>query len=82
MLKCKQVSEQASEYVDGNVSGLHKVKFQMHLMMCTHCRSFIKKIKLTKDMVAKLSPMPASDDQLDKIMNAIEEDDKSTDKKE
>ena len=77
MLKCKEISEQASEIVDGNVSGLYKLKVQMHLMMCVHCRSFVKKIKLTKNMVSQLTLAPASEDKIDQIMNGIEEDKKN-----
>jgi len=76
MLKCKEISEQASEIVDGNVSGLYKLKIQMHLLMCTHCRSFVQKIKLTKQMVSQLTLTPASDEKVDQIMDSIEEDKK------
>ena len=76
MLKCNEVSKQASEIVDGNVSGLYKLKVQMHLLMCTHCRSFVKKIKLTKQMVSQLTLTPVSDEKVDQIMNEIEEDSK------
>jgi len=81
MLKCNEVSEQASEIVDGNVKGMHKLKVQMHLMMCTHCRSFVKKIKMTKGVISKLTLEPVPDDKLDKIMQGIEDDQKNNSSK-
>ena len=53
----------------------------MHLLMCVHCRNFVKKIKLTKTMVSKLSLTPVSDDQLDKIMQGIEDDEQNNSSK-
>ena len=77
MLKCKEISEQASEIADGNIKGMHKLKVNMHLMMCGHCRSFVNKIKLTKKMLSQMTLSPADDSKIDKIMQGIEDDKKS-----
>jgi len=77
MLKCKEISEKASDIVDGKITGFDKVKVQMHLLMCKHCRSFISKIKLTRDVVNKLTFSPVSEDKIDKVMDRINEDEKT-----
>ncbi|BCE00536.1 zf-HC2 domain-containing protein [Marinicellulosiphila megalodicopiae] len=76
MLNCKQVTEQTSEYIDGNVTGLGKVRIKFHLLMCKHCRGFVKKIRITKSVVGKLSFAPVDKSKIDDIMDRIERDQK------
>lgn len=53
MLNCKQVASLASDYLDKNTSQTLNWKIRMHLMMCSHCRRFIKHLKITKQLTPK-----------------------------
>lgn len=42
MLNCREVSKQASPYVDGELPWRERMAVKMHLLMCHHCRRFMR----------------------------------------
>jgi predicted anti-sigma-YlaC factor YlaD len=53
MLNCKQVATQASDYLDNHVDGKLRWKIRMHLLMCSHCRRFIRHLRITRDVAGE-----------------------------
>lgn len=53
MLNCKQVATQASDYLDNHVDGKLRWNIRMHLMMCSHCRRFIRHLRITRDLTGE-----------------------------
>ena len=52
MLSCKELAQQfASDYIDENVSASQKRQIRFHLLICGHCRRFIKKMKISKQVL-------------------------------
>lgn len=47
MLSCREVSERASDLIDGRASWRIRVEARLHLLMCQHCRRYIEQLKLT-----------------------------------
>lgn len=47
MDKCEKVAEQASDYLDQNMSFSKRLKMRLHLLMCSHCRNFVRQFELT-----------------------------------
>jgi Putative zinc-finger len=47
MLKCKDVGENASSYVDNTLTWREKLSWYMHLAICHHCRRFIRQLRMT-----------------------------------
>jgi len=47
MDKCEKVAEQASDYLDQNMSFSKRLKMRAHLMMCSHCRQFVRQFEIT-----------------------------------
>ncbi len=47
MLKCKDVVAKATDYVDKELSWSQSMSMAMHLLLCGHCRRFIKYFKLS-----------------------------------
>lgn len=47
MLSCKEVHDDASAYLDGDLSASRKMLIRMHVMMCSRCRRFIRQLRLT-----------------------------------
>jgi predicted anti-sigma-YlaC factor YlaD len=43
---CREVTGRTSEYLDGNISILTKVRIGLHLASCTHCRAYVQQIDL------------------------------------
>ncbi len=50
MLKCQQVANLASDYLDHQTDGKLNFKIRLHLMMCANCRRFVKHLALTKEV--------------------------------
>ena len=60
-LSCREVTDRASEYLDGNISILTKVRVGLHLASCTHCRTYVQQIDLLSSALGslpKLYPSP------------------------
>ncbi len=47
MLRCREISEQASDHIDGRLSAGARMQMAMHLLMCGRCRSFMRQMRLT-----------------------------------
>lgn len=45
MLRCKQIAEQASDYLDHQHSWQKRMAFRLHLMMCRNCRRYIDQLR-------------------------------------
>jgi predicted anti-sigma-YlaC factor YlaD len=53
-LTCRDVAEQASEYLDDRPTRLIKIRIGLHLSSCTHCRTYVKQLALVRDTIAFL----------------------------
>ncbi len=47
MLSCKEVTQLVTEYVEGALSLRDRLRFQLHVGMCRHCRAYLRQMKLT-----------------------------------
>jgi hypothetical protein len=52
MLNCKQVATLASDYLDNNTP--LKWQIRLHLLMCANCRRFIRHLKITQHVSARI----------------------------
>lgn len=71
MLSCKQVATLASDYLDKNTNQRLHWKVRMHLLMCSHCRRFIKHLKITKQLTPKTQLL--DDKDVDVILEKIKQ---------
>jgi predicted anti-sigma-YlaC factor YlaD len=55
-LTCKEVTEAITDYLEGNLSFVVWVRFQMHLGMCFGCRRYLRQMRLT---ICTLGSLPA-----------------------
>lgn len=72
MLKCDQVVQRADELVDGTaLSFRERLALRMHLLICHHCRRYLRQLKL---LVAALrrSDEPAEPADVDRILHALD----------
>ena len=52
MLKCHDVVDQSSDYIDGELSFWRKWQIRLHIFMCVNCRRMIQQLTLTKKVSA------------------------------
>jgi anti-sigma factor RsiW len=56
MISCRDVTELVTEYAEGRMSFLDRLRFHVHLGMCRHCRRYVRQMKATAKALGKLPP--------------------------
>lgn len=52
MLTCREVCENAQDYIDANSSVWMRLRIRAHLAMCNNCTNFVDQTRKTKHMIA------------------------------
>lgn len=47
MLKCKDIAAHASDRLDGQLTWRQSLGYGMHLLVCGHCRQFVRQLRIT-----------------------------------
>lgn len=63
MPSCKEVSEKASDYVDGPMGSFTRMSMGMHLLACKHCRRYLRQFRMAIGLVESLEQEAAPIDQ-------------------
>lgn len=58
MLTCKQLTELVTDYLEGRLSLVDRLRFQLHIGMCRHCRAYLRQMKLAIRALGELPPEP------------------------
>jgi predicted anti-sigma-YlaC factor YlaD len=56
MLTCREITELVTDYVEGRMSVWDRVRFQLHVGMCVHCRAFVRQMRLARSASAAVPP--------------------------
>ena len=56
MLSCQELTEIVTDYLEGRMSFMQRLSFQMHVGMCRHCRTYLRQMRAT---VQALGALPA-----------------------
>jgi anti-sigma factor RsiW len=54
MLRCRDIAEQASDYVDGQLSWRRQLAVRLHLVMCLFCRRYTRQMRSTVTLLQGL----------------------------
>jgi hypothetical protein len=71
MLSCKDVAYLASDYLDKNMGGTLPWKIRLHLVACKCCRSFVKHLQITKEVVPQFVDNGLSETDAEAILKKI-----------
>ncbi|MCF6212348.1 MAG: zf-HC2 domain-containing protein [Gammaproteobacteria bacterium] len=55
MPSCREITEQASDYLNQDLSPWQRAAFRMHLLMCVYCRRHVKHLGLTVATLGKIA---------------------------
>jgi len=74
MLSCRELTEQTSDYLEGDKSFGARMMFRLHLAMCDGCRTFVRQIELVRDGlgVAPLTSPTLPDDARSDLIAGFE----------
>lgn len=54
MLTCKELTELVTDYLEGRQSFLDRMRFELHLGMCRHCRAYLRQMRATIEALGRL----------------------------
>ncbi len=58
-MKCVDITELVTDYVEGRMGLRDRLSFQLHLGRCAHCRAYLRQMKRTVRALASLPAQPA-----------------------
>ena len=68
MLSCQEITEIITDYVEGRMSFADRMRFQMHVGMCKHCRAYLRQMKVTIETLGHLPAEPIPDGVRDELL--------------
>ena len=54
MLVCRDITELVTDYVEGRMGLMDRLRFQLHLGMCRHCREYVRQMRRTLQLTGGL----------------------------
>lgn len=73
MLRCRDITLMASDYVEGRLRGCRRLSLLVHLLMCPHCRRFVSQFRAVIRVIHGFEPTPPDSTALNRFENAIDE---------
>jgi anti-sigma factor RsiW len=77
MITCKDVSERASDLIDGELNPWQTIQMRLHLAMCRGCERFVGQMRTTRDLTESTSasgsaaPEGGDDAEIDTILSRL-----------
>jgi anti-sigma factor ChrR (cupin superfamily) len=72
MLTCKEITELVTEYAEGSLSFLDRIRFQMHIGMCRSCRRYVRQVKATVGALGLMPPPEMPPELEDELLRRFE----------
>ncbi len=69
MMTCQQVTELVTNYLERRLPLRDRVRFQMHIGMCRHCRRYLRQMRLTIRTLGSLPPEPIPVEVRDELLD-------------
>ncbi|MFN7952192.1 MAG: zf-HC2 domain-containing protein [bacterium] len=61
-MRCVDVTELVTEYVEGRMPLGERLRFQLHLGACGHCRAYLAQMRQTVRALERVAPAPMPQD--------------------
>jgi anti-sigma factor RsiW len=58
MLRCQDVAEQTSDYVDGTLNWHRRLAIWLHMMLCDACRRYVRQMRATIGLLRTMGARP------------------------
>ena len=71
MLKCSEISHLASDFLDNNLDWKTYLSVKMHILICVHCRRFVRHLRTSIRMIRDLERETASVEEIKHIVAVL-----------
>ena len=68
MLTCQQMTALVTAYLEGALVWSERLRFQLHLGTCRHCRRYLRQMRTTIGLLGRLPPAPIPDDVMQSLL--------------
>jgi predicted anti-sigma-YlaC factor YlaD len=68
MLRCKELTEVATDYLEGDLSRMERLRVRIHLWMCRHCRTYLDQMRKVVELLRQLPKENAPFEVLDELL--------------
>jgi anti-sigma factor RsiW len=72
MLTCKEITELVTAYAEGQLGLMDRLRFRMHIAMCTRCRTYVRQLRATAKALGKLPEPELPPDLQDELMRRFD----------
>jgi len=75
MLSCKDITENANSYLDKELPFFTRMKVNLHLMMCVHCKRYVEQLNATIRTLGNLkrADETVSEEVVDNVVNNLKQ---------
>ena len=73
MLSCKELTEIATEYLERDLPWGERLRVQLHLWMCRHCRRYMDQMRKVIALLRRLPVEPVPPNLLEKLLPQFRE---------
>jgi predicted anti-sigma-YlaC factor YlaD len=73
MLNCKELTEIATDYLEQDLPWGERLRVQLHLWMCRHCRRYLNQMRTVIGLLRLLPKEPVPPNLLEKLLPRFRE---------
>lgn len=73
MLSCRDVTEQANDFIDGNLTSWQAMKVRLHILICKYCRRFVGQMQTVRQLAREYGSAPIDRATEDHLAGALHE---------
>jgi predicted anti-sigma-YlaC factor YlaD len=71
MLNCREITERASDFLDGTSPWHARFQVRLHLMMCRFCREYVRQMALVVRTLQRLPTQPPSVEMNEELLAVL-----------
>jgi hypothetical protein len=68
MLSCQEMTKLVTDYVERRLTFLDRIRFQLHLGMCGHCRQYLRQMRVAAAMMGRAPPEPVPEATMQELL--------------
>jgi len=70
-MKCREMVELMTEYLEGALSPLDRERFETHIAGCDGCRAYLEQMRATRNVVGMLADEPIPERVQEELLKAF-----------
>jgi hypothetical protein len=79
IITCKRVSQTASDFIEGPTTLWQRTKLRLHLIICKHCRRYLRHLRLVIGVTRAMAPREEpTDAEIDALVGRLIQSNSST----